>query len=33
MAFPAGSGAQPRYAGYARKTDRDIPVIRLSRAG
>ena len=23
---------QPRYAGYARKTDRVIPVIRLSRA-
>jgi len=24
--------AQPRYAGYERKTDRNIPVIRLSRA-
>jgi len=24
--------AQPRYAGYERKTDRAIPVIRLSRA-
>ena len=24
---------QPRYAGYERKTDRAIPVIRLSRAG
>ncbi len=24
--------AQPRYAGYQRKTDRAIPVIRLSRA-
>jgi deazaflavin-dependent oxidoreductase (nitroreductase family) len=23
---------QPRYAGYAKKTDRVIPVIRLSRA-
>ena len=23
---------QPRYAGYAQKTDRAIPVIRLSRA-
>lgn len=25
--------AQPRYAGYQTKTDRSIPVIRLSRAG
>ncbi len=25
--------AQPRYAGYQRKTDRAIPVIRLSSAG
>ena len=24
---------QPRYAGYQRKTDRSIPVIRLTRAG
>lgn len=24
---------QPRYAGYERKTDRAIPVIRLARAG
>ena len=24
---------QPRYAGYEQKTDREIPVIRLSRAG
>jgi deazaflavin-dependent oxidoreductase (nitroreductase family) len=24
--------SQPRYAGYERKTDRPIPVIRLSRA-
>lgn len=24
---------QSRYAGYQQKTDRDIPVIRLSRAG
>jgi len=24
---------QPRYASYEKKTDRDIPVIRLSRAG
>jgi len=24
---------QPRYAGYERKTDRPIPVIRLARAG
>ena len=24
---------QPRYGGYVRKTDREIPVIRLSRAG
>jgi deazaflavin-dependent oxidoreductase (nitroreductase family) len=24
---------QPRYAGYEQKTDRTIPVIRLSRAG
>ena len=24
---------QPRYAGYEQKTDRAIPVIRLSRAG
>jgi deazaflavin-dependent oxidoreductase (nitroreductase family) len=24
--------SQPRYAGYQRKTDREIPVIRLSRA-
>lgn len=22
---------QPRYAGYQQKTDRDIPVIRLTR--
>jgi deazaflavin-dependent oxidoreductase (nitroreductase family) len=25
--------SQPRYDGYERKTDRAIPVIRLSRAG
>ncbi len=25
--------SQPRYAGYQRKTDRVLPVIRLSRAG
>lgn len=27
------SQEQPRYAGYERKTDRTIPVIRLARAG
>ncbi len=25
--------SQPRYLGYEKKTDRDIPVIRLARAG
>jgi deazaflavin-dependent oxidoreductase (nitroreductase family) len=25
------TASQPRYAGYQRKTDRDIPVIRLTR--
>jgi len=24
--------AQPRYTGYAKKTDRDIPIIRLEAA-
>ncbi len=26
------TASQPRYAGYQRKTDRSIPVIRLTRA-
>jgi hypothetical protein len=26
------TGEQPRYAGYQQKTDRVLPVIRLSRA-
>ena len=25
--------SQPRYAGYQQKTDRAIPIVRLSRAG
>lgn len=33
LAWQRITQAQPRYAGYQKKTDREIPVIKLTRAG